>query len=254
VTDSPTVVVTGAAGGIGRAICREYAGAGARVVGLDIDGAGLDALGSLIEGVVLDLTDPSSTEQAVLAVGPIDVLIHCAGVTSLGPFTETPLQAFDRVFDLNVRAAVAVTRSALPGLIAQRGRIGVLSSVAGFSPLLYRTAYSASKHALHGFFESLRVELAADGVSITMVCPSFVDTGIEDRAAHHAPGAAGTWTTTGQVMSPERLAELIRSAVSKRRRLVLPSSTARLAYLVSRISPSSFDRLMRRRIERDTGS
>jgi len=254
VTDSPTVVVTGAAGGIGRAICREYAGAGARVVALDIDGAGLDALGSLVEGLVLDVTDPSSTEEAMLSVGPIDVLIHCAGITSLGPFAETPLQAFDHVFDLNVRAAVAVTRSALPGLMARRGRIGVLSSVAGFSPLLYRTAYSASKHALHGFFESLRVELAADGVSVTMVCPSFVDTGIEDRAAHHAPGAAGTWTTTGQVMPPERLAELIRSAVSKRRRLVLPSSTARLAYAVSRISPSSFDRLMRRRIQRNAGS
>lgn len=248
--DSQTVVVTGAAGGIGRAICREYADLGARVIGLDIDEAGLTSLGSTVEQVALDITDPVATRQVVGDLGPVDVLIHCAGITSLGPFTETPLAVFDRVLDVNVRAAVAVTGAALPGLIARRGRIGVLSSVAGFSPLLHRTAYSASKHALHGFFESLRAELVDVGVSVTLICPSFVQTGIEERAAHRSPGRAGTWTTTGKVMSPERLAPLIRRALVKRKRLVLPSGTARSAYVLSRVSPTVYAQVMRRRIRR----
>ena len=180
----------------------------------------------------------------------IDVLIHCAGITSLGPFVETPLAAFDRVVDVNLRSAVTATSAALPGLISTRGRIGVLSSVSGFSPLLYRTAYSASKHALHGFFESLRAELVGDGVSVTMICPSFVETGIEERAAHRGSGTAGTWTTTGKVMSPDDLAEVIQRALDRRARLVLPSSTARLAYGLSRLAPALYERIMRRRIAR----
>lgn len=251
VTEPPTVVVTGAAGGIGRAICLEYASAGDRVIGLDVEPAGLDELGGAAQGVVLDVTDAAAVDRVIGDLGPIDVLIHCAGITSLGPFRGTPLEAVDRVLDVNLRGAIAVTGAALPGLLQTRGRIGVLSSVAGFSPLLYRTAYSASKHGLHGFFESLRVELVGNGVSVTMICPSFVDTGIESRAVHHAPGEKGTWTTTGKVTSVEGLAGVVRKGISKRKRLVLPSATARSAYLVSRVSPQLFDRIMSRRITGD---
>lgn len=251
VTEPPTVVVTGAAGGIGRAICLEYASAGDRVIGLDVEPAGLNELGNAAQGVVLDVTDAAAVDRVIGDLGPIDVLIHCAGITSLGPFRGTPLEAVDRVLDVNLRGAIAVTGAALPGLLQTRGRIGVLSSVAGFSPLLYRTAYSASKHGLHGFFESLRVELVSNGVSVTMICPSFVDTGIESRAVHHAPGEKGTWTTTGKVTSVEGLAGVVRKGISKRKRLVLPSATARSAYLVSRVSPQLFDRIMSRRITGD---
>jgi len=249
VTEPPTVVVTGAAGGIGRAICLEYASTGGRVIGLDVVPAGLDELGGAAQGVVLDVTDAAAVDRVIGDLGPVDVLIHCAGITSLGPFRGTPLEAVDRVLDVNLRGAIAVTGAALPGLLLTRGRIGVLSSVAGFSPLLYRTAYSASKHGLHGFFESLRVELVGNGVSVTMICPSFVDTGIESRAVHHEPGEKGTWTTTGKVTSVERLAGAVRKGISRRRRLVLPSATARAAYAVSRFSPQLFDRIMSRRIK-----
>lgn len=249
VTEAPTIVVTGAAGGIGRAICLEYASTGGRVIGLDVDPAAVNELGSAAEGIVLDVTDAAAVDRVFGEIGPIDVLIHCAGITSLGPFRGTPMEAIDRVLDINLRGAIAVTGAALPGLIQTRGRIGVLSSVAGFSPLLYRTAYSASKHGLHGFFGSLRVELADNGVSVTMICPSFVDTGIESRAAHHAPGEEGSWTTTGKVTSVEGLAGAVRKGLAKRKRLVLPSATAGSAYLVSRFSPQLFDRIMSRRIK-----
>ncbi|MBT8477508.1 MAG: SDR family NAD(P)-dependent oxidoreductase, partial [Gemmatimonadetes bacterium] len=96
-TEPPTVVVTGAAGGIGRAICLEYASAGDRVIGLDVEPAGLDELGGAAQGVVLDVTDAAAVDRVIGDLGPIDVLIHCAGITSLGPFRGTPLEAVDRV-------------------------------------------------------------------------------------------------------------------------------------------------------------
>ncbi len=245
-----TVLVTGGAGGIGRAVGEAFAVRGERVIALDVDEGGLRKLDPRIEPMLVDITDEEAVDSAFAQVGPVDVVIHSAGITSLGPFTDTPQEAVDRVFDLNVRAAILVTRAALPDLRQRQGRIGVLSSVAGFAPLLYRTAYSASKHALHGFFESLRAELASDGVSITMICPSFVDTGIEHRAAHHSEGEAGTWTTTGEVLAAGLLAERIRTGVMARRRLVLPSRTARVAYAVSRLAPGVYERMMRRRIHR----
>ena len=248
--ESRIAVVTGAAGGIGHAVCRRYLGSGYRVVGLDIDGAGLAALGDAVEQMTVDLTDAETADRVVSELGDIDVLIHCAGITSLGPFAETPPAAFDRVLAVNLRSAVTTTRAALPGLSAVGGRIGVLSSVSGFSPLLYRTAYAASKHALHGFFESLRAELVDDGVTVTMICPSFVETGIEERAAHRGSGISGTWTTTGKVISPDHLADLVYRSMDRRARLVLPSSTARLAYVLSRLSPALYERMMRRRIGR----
>lgn len=250
VAEPGLVVVTGAAGGIGQAVCRRYAGFGHRVVGLDIDEVGLAALGDGIEQRVVDLTNAEIATRVVHELGDIDVLIHCAGITSLGPFLNTPAAAFDKVLNVNLGAAVTTTRAALPGLISTGGRIAVLSSVSGFSPLLYRTAYAASKHALHGFFESLRAELADEGVSVTMICPSFVETGIERRAAHHGSGISGTWTTTGKVMSPDRLADSIYRSVDRRARLVLPSVTSRLAYGFSRLSPALYERLMRQRIGR----
>jgi NAD(P)-dependent dehydrogenase (short-subunit alcohol dehydrogenase family) len=245
-----TVLVTGGAGGIGRAVGEVFAAHGERVIALDVDEDGLAELGPGIEPMVVDITDAEAVDMAFAQIGPVDVVIHSAGTTSLGPFADTPQEAVDRVFELNVRAAILVTRAALPGLRQRQGRIGVLSSVAGFAPLLYRTAYSASKHALHGFFESLRAELVHEGVSITLICPSFVATGIDRRAVHHSAGEAGSWTTTGEVLAPDVLAQRVRTGVMARRRLVLPSRTARAAFLVSRIAPGAYERTMRRRIRR----
>lgn len=244
------VLVTGAAGGIGSAVCHRFLAAGAEVIGVDSNTEGLAALDHRVRTFDLDLTDSVRVDEAMGALEPLDVLIHCAGITSLGPFVDTPVAAFERVFDLNVAAAARVTKALLPGLIENKGRIGVLSSVSGFSPLLYRTAYAASKHALHGLFESLRAELADCGVSVTMICPSFVATGIEDRAAFRVEGRAGSWTTAGEVTTAADLADRIFRAVMGRKRILLPSQTARLAYLLSRVNPALYERAMRRRIGR----
>ena len=161
-----------------------------------------------------------------------------------------PMAAVDRVLDVNLRGAILVTQAALPGLVQRAGRIAVLSSVSGFAPLVHRTAYAASKHGLHGYFESLRAELAGSGVSVTMVAPSFVATGIEERAAYRAEGRAGRWSTTGEVGSPADVGAAVVTGMTRRSRLVLPSRTARSSYLLSRLAPRVYERVMRRRVLR----
>lgn len=246
-----TVVVTGAAGGIGSALCLRFAEKGANVVAVDKDADGLARLGkqvSLGASLTVDLTDAEDTTRALGGLLSVDVLVNNAGVTALGPVDEIPVAAVEHVIDVNLIGSVNATRAVLCSLIARQGRIGVLSSVAGFAPLLHRTAYSASKHALHGFFESLRVEVADRGVSVTMVCPAFADTGIESRAVARSDGTAGEWSTTGRHLTADEVAVKTISALEKRRRLVLPGTTAKTAYWSWKYAPALFERLMRSRI------
>ena len=240
------VLVTGAAGGIGQETCAALQSVGAHVIAADLDAA---ALGSHAdERVALDVTDDAAVTQVVGGLGPLDGLVLSHGVTSLGSAAETPMSAVDRVLSVNLRGAISVTQAALPGLIERRGRIAVLSSVSGFAPLVNRTAYSASKHGIHGYFESLRAEVSDAGVSVTIVAPSFVATGIEQRAAYRAGGGGGAWSTTGEVLAPAEVARAIVAGLADRRSLVLPSRTAWQAYIVSRVAPPVYARIMRKRV------
>ena len=240
------ILVTGAAGGIGAQTCAALSRAGAHVIAADLGGA--EGVPEADEALSLDVTDDELVLRTVTALGPLDGIVLSHGVTSLGPAVDTPMKAIDRVLSVNLRGTIAVTQAALPGLIARRGRIAVLSSVSGFAPLVHRTAYAASKHGLHGYFESLRLELGASGVSVTIVAPSFVATGIEARAAFRAPGRDGDWSTTGEVLSAQEVAQALVAGMAARRGLVLPSRTARAAWVLHRASPGLYGRVMSRRI------
>lgn len=239
------ILVTGAAGGIGGQTCAVLRRVGAQVIAADLEpDTDVDA----DEVVALDVTDDNAVARVVGGLGALDGLVLSHGITSLGPAVDTPMSAVGRVLAVNLRGAIAVTHAALPGLLETRGRIAVLSSVSGFAPLVHRTAYSASKYGIHGYFESLRAEVDASGVSVTIVAPSFVATGIEQRAAHRSAGGGGDWSTTGKVISAADVAEALVQGMAQRRDLVLPSRTAQLAYLVNRVSPGLYARTMRRRV------
>ncbi len=257
---SPVVTITGAAGGLGRALARRYARDGARLALLDRPGAGVEALaaeltdaGCEASGYDCDVTSGAQVESAIAGVlehyGGIDVLVNNAGITHLGKFIDTEVDTIRQVMEVNFFGAIACTKSALPSLVERRGRIIVLSSVAGIAPLATRTGYSASKHALHGFFESLRAEHAADGLRITMVCPSFIDTAIGD----HALGPQGEQASDGArsgVRNPARpqdVADSIVRAANADRRILLTPREARLSYWIARLAPPLFERLMIRR-------
>ena len=255
-----TVLVTGAGGGLGRAIALRFATAGANVVALDKDGAGVADLGVELAGrgagclaLPCDVTDPTACDLAVAAAverfGRLDVLVNNAGMSQRSGFAATDVAVIRRVMDVNFFGAVHCTKAALPHLVAARGLVIAVSSVAGYTPLIARTGYAASKHAMHGFFESLRTEVAPQGVGVMMVCPSFIATQI-DRNALGGDGrpVRHAQLTTGGRSQPGDVAERIFAAAQRDRRLLLVGRTARAAWWVSRLAPALYDRLMARRL------
>ena len=234
-----TVAITGAAQGIGAAMAQAFANAGATTLLLDRQPIASPPAGG--RSVVCDVTDAAAC-RAALADEPVDVLINNAGISEIAPFAQTSDDAFRRVLDVNVLGTVYCTRAALPSIRARRGVVVTVSSVAGFAPLVGRTAYCASKHALHGFMDSLRAELGSAGedVAIVLVCPTFVDTPI------HAPGVVES-KAIGRVQTPEDVASTVLAAVVRRGpAVVFPSTLGRVAWWVSRLAPRLYDRLMTR--------
>lgn len=254
------VAITGAAGGIGAALSRAFLRRGARVALLDLPGPRLGGLAEALaqEGfdaaaLPCDVTSEAACREAIGAVlarfGRLDVLVNNAGITHLGRFADTEVAVLRRVMEVNFFGAAHCTKAALEELVARRGSVVVLSSVAGFAPLAGRCGYAASKHALHGLFDSLRVELRAQGVNVLLVCPSFVDTDIGARALGPDGGAPQMpRTTTGRAASPEDVAESIVRATDGRRRMLRLSAVSEFSFWLSRIWPAAYERIMERRL------
>ena len=252
------VVVTGAAGGLGAAMVEVFLAAGARVAALDRNAQGLQALQRRSSTALLtlpcDVTDAQACAQAMQQVqaqwGGVDVLVNNAGIVHRSAFGQTQVEVIRRVMEVNFFGAVNCTHAALPSLRARSGLIITISSVAGFAPLIGRSGYAASKHALHGLFDSLRTEVQDDGVGVLLVCPSFIDTGI-DQAALGGDGqsAARTRSTTGGQARPEDAARAIVAAATGSRHLLLMGRTAWLAWWLSRIWPKRYARIMKQRLQ-----
>ncbi len=254
------VLITGAAGGLGAALCHRLAVAGARIAALDLEAArlaslvgDLQAAGAEALAIPADITDPAACVEAVgktvAHFGVLDGLINNAGISARSLLVDTDPAVIRRVMEVNFFGAANLTRAALQAIIARRGFIVAVSSVAGFAPLTGRTAYAASKHALHGFFDSLRTEVAGAGVGVTVVCPSFIRTGI-GSAATDGSGApvSGPRITTGGEATPEEIAARIVAAVAAGHELLLPDATSRKAWWLSRLAPRLYARIMRRRV------
>ena len=158
-----TAVITGGAGGLGAALGEAFAAAGCAVALLDLDAdeaerraAALRESGARALGIGCDVTDPgacaAAADRVVVELGGPAVLVNNAGLTHRSAFADTDLDVLRRVMEVNYFGALNCTRAVLPALLRTRGALVVLSSVAGFAPLLGRTGYAASKHALHGAF------------------------------------------------------------------------------------------------------
>lgn len=257
------VVITGAAGGLGRAFAERFGRAGAKVALLDLRGdlalAAADELraqGISSLGLACDVSVERDCAEALTKVrghfGGVDVLINNAGITHRSAFRETHAFVFRRVMEVNFFGSLYCTRAVLPELIERRGQIIVISSIAGFAPLLGRTGYSAAKHALHGLFESLRCELAGEGVSVLMVCPGFTDTNIY-RSALDGDGAITSHpqSTVGRIAKPDEVAEAVFRAASGEERILVLSAAGRLAWLMMKLAPGLYESLMTRSLSRE---
>lgn len=251
------VLITGGCAGIGRALVLRFAQAGARMVILDLDQEALDSLVQHLSshhnvealGLCCDVADDARVEQcveqAIEHFGGIDVLINNAGVTHRSTFADTRLDVFKRIMAINYFGAVHCTQAALSSLIERNGQIIVMSSLSGFSPLLYRSAYNASKHALHGLFETLRCELKGSGVGVMLVCPGFTATDLRKNALiGDASISAQPPLTMGKVASAQDVAEAIYRAAIKRKRLLVMSNVDWRARLLARYFPRLFERVL----------
>jgi NAD(P)-dependent dehydrogenase (short-subunit alcohol dehydrogenase family) len=182
-----TVLVTGAASGIGRATAIRLADRGHRVLGLDVDVDGLGSLPGMIETHLGDVTDEARAREVVPA--DLDVLVNCAATYELGAVEDADWDTVEEQFRVNVFGTLAVTRAALPTLRENGGRVVTLSSVLGRVSLPLHGVYAGTKHALEGVFDALRAE--QDAVDVVLVEPGAVDTGLNERAKAGLSGGSG---------------------------------------------------------------
>lgn len=247
-----TVVITGGGGGLARELIIQLLGAGAQVAALDLNVTNLESSDRLLP-IVVDITQQDSLASAVARVlevfGSIDVLFNNAGITHMSCFTDTSADLFNTIMAVNFTGSVDITRLCLPHLMASRGRIVAISSVAGFAPLYGRSAYSASKHAMEGFFRSLAVEIEDQGVAVLVVCPSFVKSRPELTAQVNAgissPGATKK-STYGDQISPLIAAQKILLASEKRQHTLYLGKVSKIAYWLNALLPNIYRKIVSR--------
>ncbi len=256
------VVVTGASKGIGAELARQMAARGARLALAARDREGLErvaaecaALGGKAEVIVTDVSVEDDcrrlVERTVAAYGRIDTLVNNAGATMWARFEDIgDMAILERIMKVNYLGAVYCTHHALPHLKATRGRLVGIASLAGRTGVPTRTGYAASKHAMMGFFDSLRIELADAGVTVTMVCPGFVSTGIRENAT--GPDGRPIQVSPvkeGEVMGVEDCARMTLKAIAGRRRELVMTARGRIGLFLKLVAPGLVDRIARRAIE-----
>ena len=242
------VWVTGASSGIGEAVAVAFSREGAKLILSSRNAGELERVRQACAGdghrvVPLDLTRPDSFPS----VGDVDVLVHSGGVSQRSLVVDTDLATDHAIMDLNFFGTVALTKAVLPSMLARKsGQIVPISSVVGYVGTPLRSTYAASKHALHGFFDSLRAEVAKDGIAITIVCPCYIRTNVSRNALTGNGTAFGKMDDTHEsAMLPEECARRIVDAVAKRKQEVVIGGKEAWAVPLKRFFPSIVSRMVR---------
>ncbi len=250
------VILTGASLGIGRAMALQLASAGARLALAARNADRLEAVaaecrqrGGRTLAIALDVGDEEACraliDRTVAEYGRVDTLINNAGLTMWARFEEMQtLRPFEEMMRVNYLGSVYLTYYALPHLKQTRGRLVAVSSVTGKAGVPTRSGYAASKHAMIGFFDTLRIELMGSGVSVTVACPDFVGTGVRERAFGPDGKPLGfSPVQEARVMDPDSCACLILDAAARRRRELIMSPRGRIGVWLKLIAPGLTDRI-----------
>jgi short-subunit dehydrogenase len=247
------VVITGGSDGIGKALIEALIPLGAKVATCGRDHDKLYRLQMQYSNVLLhtwacdvsnELECQRFIESTIDIFGGIDILINNAGISMRALFLDSATEVTRRVMDINFFGAVYCTKYALPSILERKGILVGISSTAGYRGLPGRSAYSASKFALQGWLESLRVELWRTGVHVMWVCPGFTASNIRHAALDENGQARGeSVLDEKKIMSAETCAIHILRAIEKRRRTLRLTLTGKVTVLINKFFPSLADRL-----------
>jgi short-subunit dehydrogenase len=258
------VVLTGASAGIGREMALQLADQGARLVLAARDLERLEAVaaeciarGGRAIAVATDVTVQEDcrllVERTVAEFGRMDTLVNNAGIGMWARFDEmTDLAPFEHIMRVNYLGSVYPTWYALPELKRSRGRMVAVNSLTGRTGVPTRSGYAASKHAVAGFFDSIRIELEDSGITVTQVFPGFVATEIRERAfgPDGLPlGHGNSPVHESEVMSATECARQIIAAAASRRRELIMTLRGKIGAKLKLVAPRLVDRIARRAIE-----
>ena len=251
------VWITGASSGIGRALALAFDRAGATLV---LSSRRLDALEEVrsrcrrprgVDLVPMDLAEPDRIPEIAADVldrhGRVDVMVHNAGIAHRDLVANTPVSIDRRIMEVNHFGPVSLTKSLLPRMLAkQSGRFVVVTSMSGVYGAPCVSAYAASKHALHGFFESLRAEVHDDGVGVTIVIPGFIRTAITEHALTGRGRPYGRQLSVhDEGLDPDECAERILRGVADGDEEILVGKSEILSVHLARLCPRLMSRIVR---------
>ena len=226
ILEGKLALVTGGGRGIGAAIARALAGAGARVVVCGRNKGDLDAIAKEIGGVAVrvDLLDRKATDAAMASAGHVDVLVNNAGIAESASLDRTTDELWDKIVELDATVPFRITRAFVPGMIkAGWGRIINVASNAGISGYGYSSAYCAAKHAMVGWTRALAIDLARTGVTINALCPGWVETAMADEAVTRIA------QKTGRSLDEARTS---LAQMSPQKRMIVPEEVAHAALML----------------------
>ena len=259
------IIVTGASSGIGLASARQFGSEGAKVV---LAARSYDRLLELAPSVAppervlcvkCDVTQEADcralVEVTVARFGRIDVLVNNAGISMRAMFKDLDLKVIHALMDVNFWGTVNCTKFALPYLLETKGSVVGVISVAGFSALPARTGYSASKYAIRGFLDTIRMEHLKDGLNVLVFAPGYTSSNVR-KAALTADGSAQGETPLeeGKLMSAEACAKHLSRAIRRRRSQVVLSPLGRVTVFAHGLVPRLLDKWTYKFVAREPGS
>ncbi|MGE0636501.1 MAG: SDR family oxidoreductase [Bacteroidia bacterium] len=251
-----TVIITGASSGIGKACAIAFGKRGANIV---ISGRNKENLEQAAEelrktnvqvlAVAGDVSNESDCklliEKTIEKFGGIDILINNAGISMRALFKDLQLDVIRKVMDINFWGTVYCTKYALPYLLKTKGSVVGISSIAGYNGLPGRTGYSASKFAMQGFLDALRIENLKTGLHVLVACPGYTASNVRNAALVADGSSQGESPRDEEkMMSAEEVAEEIVKAVEKRKRTIVLTGQGKLAVWMNKFFPALTDKLV----------
>jgi short-subunit dehydrogenase len=261
------IIITGASSGIGKSLATEFAKRGANLI---LAARQFVTLCELAEGleqqynvkavaVQCDVTNEEDCDhlikQTLTTFGKIDVLINNAGISMRALFADADIKVLKQVMDVNFWGTVYCTKFALPEILKTKGTIVGVSSIAGYKGLPGRTGYSASKFAMNGFLDALRVENLKTGINILTACPGFTASNIRNTALDKSGKQQGESTMHEEkMMTSDEAAKIIADGVENNARTLIMTGQGKLTVLLNKILPGFLDKMVYNTIAKEKNS